>query len=251
MSSPAPLRMLASVRDRDEALFAARLGADVIDLKEPRAGTLGAVPFATQREIVAALQSYGKPVSATVGDLPCDAPTLHDAIEYTAASGVDFVKFGIFAAGREAARELRALDRLRRAAQVRSRIVAVLLADRLADGDAAIALARDALGVSGMAGVMLDTVGKTAGSLPDAMSIAALARFVAAVQAAGGFAGLAGSLRHENVLPLAATGADLLGFRGALCGGDRTGGLDRTAFQCVRDQVSLARAAANRSALAA
>lgn len=246
----APL-MLASVRDRAEALNAARLGADVIDLKEPREGALGAVAPGAQAEIVAALHAHGVPVSATVGDLPFVAPQLHAAIERTAATGVDYVKFGVFASGAEARRGLRELDCLRRAAGTPGHLVAVLLADRLADCEEAIELACRALEVAGMTGVMLDTADKSSGSLPEIMPAPALARFVAAVRAAGGFAGLAGSLRREQVPALAATGAELLGFRGALCGGDRNGALDRAAFLRVRAQVSLAREAASRSALAA
>ena len=69
MNDPRP-RFLASVRDRHEARLAAALGADVIDLKEPRHGALGAVARDEQRAILAALGEQRPVVSATVGDLP-------------------------------------------------------------------------------------------------------------------------------------------------------------------------------------
>ncbi|MCC6439946.1 MAG: hypothetical protein IT476_04920, partial [Rhodanobacteraceae bacterium] len=40
--------------------------------------------------------------------------------------------------------------------------------------------------------------------------------------------------------PLAATGADLLGFRGALCAGDRNAALDPAAFRAVRERLRAA-----------
>ena len=66
------MRLLVSVRSPDEALLAARHGADLIDLKEPGAGALGGLPLATIRAIVAALRAEGValPTSATIGDVP-------------------------------------------------------------------------------------------------------------------------------------------------------------------------------------
>ncbi len=61
------VRMLASVRSAEEALFALKAGADLIDAKEPSGGTLGAVEEETLREIVSAV-ARRLPVSSTVGD---------------------------------------------------------------------------------------------------------------------------------------------------------------------------------------
>lgn len=235
------MRMLASVRSYDEAVFAADHGADIIDLKEPRTGALGAVSLPVQEEVVMAMRSCGIPVSATVGDLPMSASRLHAAIEWTALSGVDFVKFGVMGTGARAVQVLSELDRLRRGFHSTCNLVAVLFADRVADCNEAIHLARCALSVRGVKGVMLDTAGKTAGDLIDAMSMRDLTEFVDAVQEAGGFAGLAGSLREDHVPLLAATRADLLGFRGAICGGNRNNCLESAAFLRVRDQMSKAR----------
>jgi (5-formylfuran-3-yl)methyl phosphate synthase len=60
------IRLLASVRDEAEALAAAHAGADVIDLKEPGEGALGAVPVATIARVVALLRDAapGRRISA-------------------------------------------------------------------------------------------------------------------------------------------------------------------------------------------
>jgi (5-formylfuran-3-yl)methyl phosphate synthase len=250
MRGSAP-RFLASVRDVGEALLAARLGADIIDLKEPRQGALGAVPEREQRAILAAL-GRGRPlVSATVGDLPFEPEVLVSAINRTTEVGVDLVKFGVFAAGEAAMVGLVELDRqLRRTPPARP-LVVLFLADRLAAGDEAAVLARAALRVCGVAGVMLDTADKGSGRLVEVMAPAELSRFVAAVHAGGGFAGLAGSLSIGDIDALASTGADVLGFRGALCHGDRKASLCVEAFARVRDQIDSARVSRRAAASAA
>ncbi len=63
--------MLASVRSLDEALIALEGGADLIDLKEPSRGALGALDHAAVRICVQAIGGR-RPVSATIGDLPVD-----------------------------------------------------------------------------------------------------------------------------------------------------------------------------------
>jgi uncharacterized protein (UPF0264 family) len=241
---------LASVRNVAEAELAASLGAELIDLKEPRHGALGAVPIAEQVRILAALENQrlgARPlVSATVGDLPFDAEILAAAIKQTESSGVDIVKFGVYAAPECARIEFAELDRRLRESNSpqRSKLVALLLADQVPDIDAAIQLAIAALQVRGVAGVMLDTASKTAPrrSLRDIFPIADLSRFVSVVHAQGGFAGLAGCLAQEHIVALLATGADVLGFRGALCAGSRTDALDAHCFSNVRDQLLAARA---------
>ncbi|MET0208713.1 MAG: (5-formylfuran-3-yl)methyl phosphate synthase, partial [Burkholderiaceae bacterium] len=64
------MKLLVSVRDEHEALIAAESGADLIDMKEPRAGALGALPFDAVERIVAVLRRRHTTLrlSATVGD---------------------------------------------------------------------------------------------------------------------------------------------------------------------------------------
>ena len=212
----------------------------------------GAVSTPEQLRILAALGAARPLVSATVGDLPLEAAALAAAIHATTAVGVDIVKFGVFAGPGDARRGLAELDQALRARPVALPLVAVLMADRIEDLDAACALARQAMQVQGVAGVMLDTAvkGRRGGRLPDIFDAAKLQAFVAAVHGAGGYAGLAGSLRADDVPLLAQTRADLLGFRGALCLRGRTDVIDAAAFCRVRAQVLSAREARRPSALA-
>jgi (5-formylfuran-3-yl)methyl phosphate synthase len=220
-----PVSLLASVTDESEAHLCASLGADIIDAKNPAAGALGALPADRVRAIRSAVPAH-VPVSATIGD-PCDdAERVVQSVRLTAATGVDFVKIGFWPASEPA----ETIGKLGRLSLKGARLVAVLLADRGIDLELLEPLAD-----AGFAGVMLDTFDKRAGALPDIASPPALRDFVGAAHAMGLFAGLAGSLRLEQVPLLLTLGADVLGFRGALClGAARTATIDAAAMRAVR-----------------
>lgn len=221
-------RFLASVASLDEARIALAGGADIVDLKDPSAGALGALPVGTVRAIVEAIGG-ACPLSATVGDLPLDPEVLAGAAVAMADTGVDFVKLGFF--GASIPREC--LDALVSVARHR-RLVAVLFADLdPAPRDAVAALAG-----AGFAGVMLDTAGKGGGSLTAHLPSARLADFVGEAHRHGLFCGLAGSLRAGDIHVLLPLAPDYLGFRSALCaGGDRTASLDDAAVRAIRRRI--------------
>ncbi|MCX7629619.1 MAG: (5-formylfuran-3-yl)methyl phosphate synthase [Geminicoccaceae bacterium] len=228
--------LLASVADLEEAERALALGAEVLDLKDPRAGALGAWEPRRLAAAVARLR-HRAVLSATTGDLPMDPRSLRTAAERIAETGVDVVKVGFFAnEGREAV--LRALAPL---AAAGFRLVAVLMADRRPDLSDLAPFAE-----AGLAGVMLDTADKTGGGLRARLDEAALARFVREARDLGLLCGLAGSLGLADIAPLARLGPDYLGFRGALCGGARTDRLDPGAFRRVRAELAAARGEAVR-----
>jgi uncharacterized protein (UPF0264 family) len=215
---------LASVRDAAEAELALGAGVDIIDLKDPRGGALGAVSLETITKTVKTVAGH-VPVSATIGDLPLQNAATANAVRMTAATGVDFVKLGLFpGAGAESCLSLLATEALR------VRLILVVFADALPDFDAVEAAAS-----IGAAGVMLDTRGKAAGSLLDHLSPERLATFIAPAKAEGLIVGVAGSLKMEHVSELLALRPDLLGFRGALCrGGLREAPFDPFAAASVR-----------------
>jgi uncharacterized protein (UPF0264 family) len=218
---------LASVRDAEEAELALHAGADIVDLKDPTQGALGALP----PDIIAACvkQVAGRaPVSATVGDLPLEGDGVRAAMRKTASLGVDYVKLGIFPGGNAQ----RCLKRLA-GDTGKLRVILVLFADAMPDFDAVALAAR-----IGAHGVMFDTMGKRTGSLPEHMSFMGLADRIAAAKAEGLIVGLAGSLQARHVPSLLALQPDLLGFRGALCiGGDRAMPLDSDRLAGIRALV--------------
>ncbi|CAO3433440.1 (5-formylfuran-3-yl)methyl phosphate synthase [Azospirillum endophyticum] len=203
------IRMLASVTNPEEAEIAVKARADLIDLKNPNDGALGALPARTIHACLATVAGR-RPVSATIGDLPMKPATVAAAVSRTAATGVDIVKMGIVDGGDAPAC-------IASAAQARgaAALVGVILADMIIPTSDLVRAMADA----GFTGVMLDTGLKDGRSLRDHLSADALADFIGRVRDAGLWAGLAGSLRLADIVPLAALGPSILGFRGALCRG--------------------------------
>lgn len=216
--------LLASVATLEEAEQAVAWGADIVDLKDPAKGALGAWEPADLRGAVAGLRGQAT-LSATTGDLPMEPALIAEAAATVAASGVDLVKVGFFDSGRIGACNAALKPLTRRGV----RLVAVLMADRSPDLGILPALA-----AAGFAGAMLDTADKTGGNLPAHMDSRVLARFVTQARACGLITGLAGSLGLADIDLLLPLRPDYLGFRTALCGGERTGRLDAGAFAAVR-----------------
>lgn len=230
---------LASVRSAAEAELVVSAGADIVDLKEPRAGALGALSAPVVQEALSAVAGR-RPVSATIGDLPMEPVLIADAVARTAALGVDFVKIGVFPGGAP----LACLDALEAQAARGTRLVALLFADCRPDFSLI-----DHAADCGFAGVMLDTMVKDGGTLRDHLDDAALARFAGRARARGLLVGFAGSLALADIPALVPLAPDYLGFRGALCQGARQDELDFRAVQAVR--AALSQTSANSSATAA
>ncbi|CAD6878724.1 4-(hydroxymethyl)-2-furancarboxaldehyde-phosphate synthase [Methylomonas albis] len=218
--------MLASVNSLAEALLVEAAAVDIIDLKQPARGALGALDIAVVAEIVRHLQPASC-VSATIGDLPMQPELILPAVQAMAATGVNYVKIGFFPGGDW----LACIDGLQVLAAQGVALVAVLFADT--HPDMAII---DALYKAGFRGVMLDTADKQLGSLTQLMALDELQTFVDRVASLGLLSGLAGSLRAEDVARLLPLGADYLGFRGALClQHSRTAQLDVMQISILRE----------------
>ncbi len=221
--------MLASITGPEEAAVALDGGADIIDLKNPARGALGAAEAEAVRGAVA-LVAHRRPVSAVTGDLPMRPDIVAAAADGLVQAGADIIKQGFFPGG-DPDSCIRALSPL----TARARLVAVLFADRAPD----LALLPK-LAAAGFSGAMLDTADKSKGRLLDALSLPRLRDFLTACRAHGLQAGLAGSLEAPDVPRLLVLEPDVLGFRGALCGaGGRTGAIEAGAVQAIRGLIPL------------
>ncbi|HUI20350.1 MAG TPA: (5-formylfuran-3-yl)methyl phosphate synthase [Methylocella sp.] len=219
--------MLASVTSPAEAEAVWAGGADIIDLKDPAKGALGALDAGVVTGIV---RTVGKrrPVSAAAGSSLGGAPVaLVESVAAMAAAGADYVKIGLSLDG--AADCVRAL-----AAHAKStKLVGVLFADCTPDLDLLCLMASN-----GFSGAMLDTAKKGAGRLLDHMDIAALDRFIGRCRESRLTAGLAGSLEAPDVPRLLLLEPDYLGFRGSLCQGrKRESAIDPASVRMIRDLI--------------
>jgi uncharacterized protein (UPF0264 family) len=220
--------MLASVNSIAEAVLVFNAQVDIIDLKQPERGALGALDTDLVRQIVAEIAGRC-PVSATVGDLPMQPDIVFNAVKAMAHTGVDYVKIGFFPDGDWYA----TVEKLA-ALTPKTALIAVLFAD--AQHDFAII---SVLQQAGFTGVMLDTMDKQKGSLTQVMTHTDIAKFVALAKQYSLLCGLAGSLRLDDIATLMSYQADYLGFRGALCEQhQRTGLLNTQSIAQIRQAIA-------------
>jgi dihydroneopterin aldolase len=220
-------KMLASVTGVDEAQVALRGGVDIIDLKDPKAGALGAVAIDVMRQTVSFVAGR-TPVSAVCGDLPMEPETIRDKAEEVAATGVDYVKIGFFPSA-ETTACAEALASLAR----RTKLIAVLFADLAPDFEFLPAFARH-----GFHGAMVDTAQKGKGRLLDYLPPERIPLFVERARSLGLMVGLSGSLEAPDIPRLLPFAPDFLGFRGALCdASQRTASISADAVAQIRDLI--------------
>ncbi len=201
-------RWLASVQSLSEAKQLADYLPDLLDMKNPANGALGALPVATVTEIVNWLAGRCQS-SATIGDLPMQAARIQTALLEMQQTGVDYLKVGLFndAALVDCLRHLKMF-----LLQLDTPVIAVLFADQQYD-KSVLTNVLD----SGFSGVMLDTANKNGQHLLDHQTPDQLQIFVNSVKSRQLLCGLAGALRAEDVAVLKPLGANYLGFRSALC----------------------------------
>ena len=220
--------MLASVNSVAEALLVLSADVDIIDLKQPALGALGALDFATVKQIVAGIDGRC-PVSATIGDLPTKPDPVFNAVKAMAETGVDYIKIGFFPGDDWQG----TVKKLSTSTQQDPALIAVLFADTQPDF-AIINLLKEA----GFKGVMLDTMNKQTGSLTELMAKMEIEQFVKQAKAQELLCGLAGSLRLADIPALIPYQADYLGFRGALClEHNRLGQLNKRAVVQIKETL--------------
>ena len=223
--------MLASVNSIAEALLVLNAEVDIIDLKQPALGALGALELEDVKQIVAAIAGH-RPVSATIGDLPMQPEVIFNAVHTMAETGVDYIKIGFFPGGDW----IGTLKRLGELAPQKLALIAVLFADTEPDLTILVTLK-----ASGFVGVMLDTMDKQQGSLTQVMTAEQIASFVSQAKDLQLLCGLAGSLRLTDIPELIAYHPDYLGFRGALCQEhNRVGQLNQSAVQAIKQAMQAA-----------
>jgi uncharacterized protein (UPF0264 family) len=221
------MRLLVSVTDAHEARVAVEGGVDVVDVKNPAEGSLGA-PGPGVIERVREVVPPERPVSAAIGDMPNVPGTSALAALGAARSGAEYVKVGLWGASStdEAVALLRAV---RDAVDGDATVIAAAYADaeRVPGGplppEAVVVAARRA----GVGGCLIDTALKDGRGLFEWLSPEALTKLVAEGHVGRLEMALAGALRAEDLSLVRTTGADVAGVRAAACcDGRRTAPLD-------------------------
>ena len=228
--------LLVSVRSADEARIALAAGADVIDVKEPNRGSLGAADAQAVAEVVAAVGDC-VPISVAAGELLDSQSVVADT------AGIAFAKIGLTGCRSYADWPIRWRAAIAEwPASVRP--VAVVYADgNLADSPPPEQVLAAAV-ASGCPALLVDTWDKTRGTLFDHWPAQDVARFCRQVRAAEIAVVLAGSLHGESLEAAAACRPDLIAVRGAVCEGGRIGAVSasrvRTVLAAIRREPAVA-----------
>jgi uncharacterized protein (UPF0264 family) len=220
------LKLLVSAVNESEAREAIAGKADIIDVKNPSEGALGAnYPWIIKR--IRQLTPENIEVSCTIGEAPGLPATMSLAALGAATTGVNYIKAGLYGLETvEAAVHLvRNITKSVKDVQPSIKVVATGYADAQRIG-AIDPLQVPKIAYEGNADfAMLDTAIKDGQSLLTFLNHTQLKIFISEAREYHLKTALAGSLRKEDLVFVQGLGADVVGLRGAACvDGDRING---------------------------
>ena len=237
------MRLLASVTREDEVRAAVEGGADILDVKNPAEGSLGApVPGLVRRICELAPQEReGMAVSVAIGDAPMLPGTMALAALGAASCGVEYVKIGLRGPkdAHQAEELLTAVCRAVRDGFPKTLIMAAGYADARECGCVPPEVMPDVAARAGADGCMLDTLIKGAErSLFTILDSDQIGGFVRRCRELGLTSALAGSLKIGDMPLLCRIRPDIVGVRSAICNGGRTGGsVDAAAVRRLKEAM--------------
>ncbi len=199
-------QLLISVKNVEEALIARYADVDLIDLKNPNVGALGALDLDVVHEVVTTV-NHDALISATVGEGHESVDALVKDVGLYASMGVHIVKTAVS----DLYQESNFFDEMLKLSKKDIKLVAVFFADETLDLNMVEALAE-----AGFYGAMLDTKQKKS-SLMEVRSISEIKAFLRLCEQHGLVSGLAGSLNANHIQPLNQLAPTFIGMRGGVC----------------------------------
>jgi uncharacterized protein (UPF0264 family) len=211
------MRLLVSPRDIEEARRS--LAADIVDVKRPKEGSLGAnFPW-----VIRAIRDLSsKPVSAAIGDFDFKPGGAALAAYGAACAGADYIKVGLMFDGASRAREfIQGVVRAVKEEFPEKYVVIAAYSDWERLGSISPFTVVPLAAGEGADVVMVDTGIKDGRSTLEFMNEEALSEFNQMSLDAGIMTALAGSLKFEDLPLLKRINPSIIGVRGMVCGGDR------------------------------
>lgn len=212
------MKLLISPQNVKEAAEAIAGGADIIDVKNPKEGPLGAnFPWVIKQ--IKEITPKNIQVSCTLGEAP-NLPGSVSLAAYGAASlGVDYIKVGLYGNKtlQEAIGLLQNVTKAAKECNPKIKVVATGYADAQRANSIDPLLVPEAAFKAKADVAMLDTAVKDGKNLFDFLPTEQLQEFVDLAHKHGLEAALAGSLRKTDLPLIYGLGADVAGLRGAAC----------------------------------
>lgn len=232
--------LLISPINTEEALESIEGGADIVDVKNPKEGSLGAnFPWVIKN--IRDITPDGMLVSATLGDVPYKPGTVSLAAAGAVVSGADYIKVGLYGT-KNYSEALDVMENVVRSVREFDDD-ALVVASGYADAHRVGAV--DPMEIPRVAAdagadlAMVDTAVKDGKTLFDFMDKDMLQKFNDQIHDYGLKSALAGSVKKEQLKLLYDIGCDVVGIRGAACtGGDRNkGSIHRSAVRELKVMI--------------
>ena len=233
------MRLLVSPINIEEAEAAMAGGADILDVKNPREGSLGA-NFPWVIRSVAAVSAGRLPVSATIGDFDYKPGTASLAALGAAFSGADYIKVGLLKIKNreEAGDMLRNIARSVKEFDDKKKLVAAAYSDHARVGSISPMDLPEVAAECGADVVMVDTAIKDGMSTFEFMTESEISDFIDLGHDFGLEVAIAGTIKFEDLELLKRVAPEIVGVRGAVCGGDRSGQIKEELVRRMKADLS-------------
>ena len=213
-------QLIVSVRSANEALAALQGGADLIDVKEPHHGSLGAATDEVLHEVADAVVGR-RPLSAALGEL-ADGVSMPPE---TTLKHYSYAKIGLAGTAADDAHWRQKWAQAVAQLPVHLSPVGVIYADASTCGAPELDhVIRQASALS-CGALLVDTFTKDGLTLLDHWCESDVAGFVQAAKQNRMLSVVAGALDHDAAEAVAKLNPDYIAVRSAVCTGDRTGDL--------------------------
>ena len=201
-----------------EASEAIAGGADIIDVKNPQEGALGAnFPWVIKQ--IREMAPRNIQVSCALGDVPNLPGSISLAALGAASLGVDYIKVGLygFKTPKEAVFLLQNVNKAAKDCNPKIKVAAAGYADAERIGALDPMLIPEIASLAQVDLAMIDTAVKDGKNLFNFLTAKQLEKFVVSAHKFGLEAALAGSLKKQDLPVVYGLGADVAGLRGAAC----------------------------------
>ena len=233
------MKLLVSPINVEEAKICKLGGADIIDVKNPKEGSLGAnFPWM----IKAVKKAAGNvPVSATIGDFNYKPGTASLAALGAAVAGAEYIKVGLYdIQTREQALEMLAnIARSVKDYDKNKKVVASGYSDYRRIKSISLSELPEVGEEAGVDVVMMDTGIKDGRSTFEFLTEQELMDFVTGAKDRGLQTAIAGTIKFKDIPSLKRISPDIIGVRGCVCGGDRNSAIKRELVERLKAEIGL------------
>jgi len=232
------MKLLVSPINLEEAKAAYNGGADIIDVKNPKEGSLGANFPWVIRSVKEAMGSK-TPVSATIGDMNYKPGTASLASLGAAVAGADYVKVGLY----DIQTTEQAIDMVEHVVKSvkdydpDKKVVISGYADYKRINSIPLRELPAVCADYGADVAMMDTGIKDGRSTFEFMTNEELSQFVESAHDLGLVTAIAGNIKFEDIESINQIGPDIIGIRGCVCGGDRNSTIQQKLVEELRSMM--------------